>query len=106
MDAFWFVQQALAQPFLGTSSDGDVWDVEVPVACWVEDGVKVVRDHGGEETVSTSRIYAALADAPKLLASSLVTTPGSNTPARVIVLERHDSGALGFDIDHVCAHLI
>ncbi|HJQ00083.1 MAG TPA: hypothetical protein VJ851_00655 [Jatrophihabitans sp.] len=99
LDCFW-VHEVQVSPYLGTSGRaGDLWDTAVPVMCWVEDAVKLVRDSNGAEVVSTATLAADLADAAPFTVNAKVLLP-SGREARVLTVGRGDSGALGLP-DHI-----
>lgn len=101
----WFVHQITAKPYLGANVHGDQWGDPVTFPGFAVDSVKEVRDNSGDQVVSTGRVYAAKDAVASLAVGSMVTTPLRVKPSRVLSIETHDTGALGFDLDHVVAHL-
>lgn len=101
--AFWWVNTGSVQTYLGSNAfDGQLADA-VDVACWVEDGVKLVRNAQGDEVVSTSTVFGALTDADKFAVGSNFTYNGRIST--VIDVTRFDSGSLDLELDHFEAHL-
>lgn len=99
LDVFW-VHTVQVSTYRGTSGRaGDTWDTAVPVQCWVEDAIKLVRDTNGVEVVSSATIAGPLTVADLFKANSKVQLP-SGREARVLTVSRGDSGALGLP-DHI-----
>jgi hypothetical protein len=102
--AYWWVNQVQVQTFLGRGTFGDQWAASQTVDCWVEAGSKLVRDASGTEVVSTAAVHGPLSDAGKFTVGTKVATPGA-AAARVLTLDRFDSGTLNLQLDHFVAHL-
>jgi hypothetical protein len=102
--AYWWVNQVQVETYLGSGSYGPDWAAAETVDCWVEAGAKDVRAADGDVVVSTAAVHGPLDQAGKFTVGSKVTTDGS-TPARVITLDRFDSGSLGLGLDHFVANL-
>lgn len=99
LDCFW-VHEVQVSKYLGTSGrGGDVWADPVPVQCWVEDVIKLVRDTNGAEVVSSATLATALTAADPFAPNSKVQLP-SGRVARVLTVSRGDSGSMELP-DHI-----
>lgn len=101
--AYWWVNQVQVETFTGGDRYGPRWADSVTVDCWVEAGAKEVRATTGEVVVSTTSIYGPLDQADLFTADSKVTVNGAT--ARVLTLDRFDSGSLALGLDHFVANL-
>ena len=87
--------------YLGSGTYGETWDDPKDVACWLEDGNKLVVNSLGEQVVSTTQVFMDLEDEPP--AKSKITVSGK---ARTVVgVVRHTSGGLS-QLDHVEVQLL
>lgn len=98
----WWMHTVTVKSHLGASAYGDRFGDPVPVPCFVEDDVKLIRDSDGNEVVSSTTVYSNIDKAALFPVGSLVITPFGRE-ARVIGLARHAVGDP--DIDHVEIHL-
>jgi hypothetical protein len=80
----------VVEPYLGQGAAGPLYGPAVAVACFVDDGRKLVRNELGEQVVSESTVYCRLETVapPK----SRVTVGGRQS--LVIVAKRRDGGGL------------
>lgn len=77
--------------FLGDGPTGPTFGPEDAVRCFVEDGVRLVRDREGREVVSTARVYTT-PDVAEVPAESRVAVAGRTT--HVIAAHLRDGGGL------------
>lgn len=102
--AFWWVNTVTVRTLTTRGTYGASYSDPVDVQCWVESGVKMVRNLAGEEVVSSSEIRGPLDNAALFKAGSLVTVAGG-TAATVLSVDTFDSGSLGLDLEHFIAYL-
>jgi len=82
MNKRWFIHTAVVETLTGASAYGDIYDNASTDTGYLEGSTKLVRDQTGQQVVSSSTWYTALANAPKYTPDSRVTTGGQT--ARVI----------------------
>jgi hypothetical protein len=88
------VHTVTVETYAGTGAYGDTYAPPVEVQCFVEDSRRLVRNADGDQVISEATIYAAPADAEKLVEKTLVTLP-SGRSSKVIVRKIHDDGDMG-----------
>ena len=105
VDAFagWYVQSVTVDTITGHDAWGQPTVVPHTVACWLEDKVQLVRSGTGEETVSSTTLYAALDQAAHFPAGSVVHLPSGRT-AQVITCGTGDS-TTGDELDGIAVTL-
>jgi hypothetical protein len=84
-----FTQTATVETYLGTGIHGPTYAAAVTVACFVNDGHKLVRDGNGEQVVASTTLYAPLGAVETFAPQSRVTVNGR--AAQVIAAYRRDS---------------
>lgn len=86
-----YVHTVTITPVAGEGAYGTTYGTPVPVACFVDETTRLVRDQDGAEVVSSATIFAA----PGTVAAtgSTVRLP-SGRDATVITTQTHDSGPL------------
>lgn len=87
--------------YLGAGTYGDKWGTATDVACWLEDGVKLVTNALGQQVVSTTQVYLDVEDEPA--PKSKITI--ASKPRTVVAVVRHTSGGLS-QLDHVEVQLL
>jgi hypothetical protein len=93
-----FIHTASVETFTGTGAYGDTYAAAASVACFLDDGLVLVRTGTTQQLEQKSNLYAALSDAAKLVPDSRVTVNGR--AAIVSAARRRDGGSLGLP-DHV-----
>lgn len=93
-----YVHTVTVRTLTGTGGMGNVYATPFPLACFVDDVVRLVRGPDAAEVVSSSTVYAP-AGTTTLTPGSLVTLP-SGREATVITSANRTSGALELP-DHV-----
>lgn len=104
-DAFidWYVHTVDVDTVTGVDYTGAATvETHTGVTCWVEDKIQLVRDQGGQETVSTATLWCPLDDRGKFTPGSLVHIDGRESI--VIALATGDS-ATGDDLDGIAVML-
>jgi len=109
LDEFW-VHTATVETFTGSGAYGDQFDEMVslspdntiPNGCFIDGKRSLVRNANGEQVVSSTTLYTAVANAPLFTPDSKVTIGG--IVSRVIKVNANDSGSLGLP-DHVAVSL-
>jgi hypothetical protein len=77
---------------VGVTGAGEVFADPVPVKCWRDDEVRLVRDADGQQVVSSTTLYTS--DPRDLWApGSVVDVDGRD--ATVIAAARHDDAGMG-----------
>jgi hypothetical protein len=102
MISMFFVHTASVETLAGSGAYGDVYAAPVTVPCFADDGNHLVRATTGEEVVSSTAIYAPIANQSAFTVNTRVTVNGR--VATVISVNARTSGALGLP-DHVEVHL-
>lgn len=97
--AEWWIHEVTVKTRLGATAYGDKFADPEPAACFLEDDTKVVTDLSGNEVVSNTTLFAALALEPLFEPGSEVVISPKRT-AVVISVGRLDSGSLG-NLDHI-----
>jgi hypothetical protein len=83
--AGWFTQTVTVERFLGQAGSGPRYDTATPVACFVDQGAKLVRAPNGDQVVSSSRVFMPSSTAAIPLGSR-VTLPAAYGGTRAAVL--------------------
>lgn len=104
-----FTQSASVETKTGANALGDVYAAPVDVACFVQDGVKMVRSTTAAEVVSSTTLYAPLSASPTSPPTAGQFAPGSKVTvngrvAYVIAAVRQDSAGPS-RIHHVAVSL-
>lgn len=100
--SMFFVHEVSVEAYEGSGAYGPSYAAPVAVSCFLDDGVRLVRNVSGAEVASSSTVYADLSVADLFLPESRVSVNGRT--ATVISSSRRDSGPLGLP-DHVEVHL-
>lgn len=93
--------------YSSSGAAGDIYAAAKSVPAFVEDVQQYTVTQDGPQVISVSMVYAEVAHAPDFAPGSLVTVwPGTSQArvARVITVERHDTG-LRRPFDHVAVSL-
>ena len=101
MNKRWFIHTAVVETLSGESAYGDVFAAPATDTGYLEGTTKLVRDSTGQQVVSSSTWYTALANAPKYTPDTKVTTGGRT--ARVVGVSTYQT-PLGLE-DHVEVYL-
>jgi hypothetical protein len=102
--AFWWVNTVTVEQYLGVGANAaSKFAAPASVACWVEDGNKLIRDSQGAEVVSSAAIHGPLDQAALFPVGSKVTVNGRTS--RVLTLDRLDATGLAAGASHFVAHL-
>lgn len=70
-----FVHTVQVETFAGTGANGPVYEQPATVTCYLDSSSMLVRSGTGEQVVSSSRVYCAVADAWRFTPDSRVTQP-------------------------------
>lgn len=99
--AHWWRHEVTIEPLAGSGAYGDVYAAPFTWTCAIDDSRKLVRDAGGNEVVSETRIFGPI-QTGHIPLGSRVTLPASHEArtTTVLVVSRHDSGGLPTP-DHV-----
>lgn len=95
--ADWWNFEITVQPFAGSGGLGPVYGEPFTFMGAVDDTTKLVRSPGGEEVVSSTRVFGPLS-VPHIASGSRVTLPapfsgsGVERTSRVISVSRKTSG--------------
>lgn len=81
------------ETLLGQGARGPQYEAAAQVACYRDEAVKQVRTSSGEESVSTSTLYAAASDYSRFTVGSKVTLPDGQ-PALVLTSTLRTPGAI------------
>lgn len=101
MNKRWFIHTAVVETLTGAGAYGDVFSAPVTDSGYLEGSTKLVRDQTGQQVVSSSTWYTALANASKYTPDSRVTAGGR--VARVVGVNTFQT-PLGVE-DHVEVYL-
>lgn len=99
----WLLRHTVTvEPYEGDTAYGPAYGPPTLVRCFVEEGVRLVRDLEGHEVVSSARLFARLdAVCP---AQSRVTLPTGRTSTAITALRRDAAGLP--TPDHLEVHLV
>jgi hypothetical protein len=100
-----FVHQVTAKTRLGTGANGDVYSAPTTVWGYLDGKSQLVRGQDGEQAVSTSQFYCAVADAGKFSLDTVVTLPNGTTTAQVITVNPLDVAGLLEGVEHTVVYL-
>lgn len=84
-----FKGTCVVETFIGASAYGDQFAAEFTGKCDIDDGTKLVRDAQGNEVVSSSTVFAPIADVARYKPGSKVTV--NDRSALVIAVHRRDN---------------
>lgn len=94
------VDTVSVETFTGTTATGDGYAAPVTVTGFLDDGLVRVQSGRGEELVSKSTFYAALADGPTFAPQSRLTLPGGRV-AQVSAVRVRDAGGVFAALAHI-----
>jgi hypothetical protein len=99
-----FVHTVTAKTRTGTGANGDVYSVPATVWGYLDGKTVLVRGADGEQAVSNSQFYCAVADAAHFTLDTVVTLPNGNT-AQVIMINTLEVGGLLDGVEHTVVYL-
>jgi hypothetical protein len=102
MNKRWLIHTVSVETFLGAGAYGDTFATPTDDVGYLEGSVKLVRDQTGQQVVSSSTWYTALANAPKYTPDSRFTDPDGKV-SRVVGTNTYQT-PLGVE-DHVEVYL-
>lgn len=90
LPGFLLRHEVTVEPYLGDSANGPAYGPATTVRCFLDQKTRAVRNREGEETISSSTLYAPLGT--QCPAESRVTLPDGRQTTALAALRRDGGG--------------